>query len=323
MSTLVQDLAYGLRLMRRAPGFTLAAVLTLALGIGVNAATFSIVNVLSLKPLPYADPERVAFVMAWDAQRRDLRMNLPLADVADIAAQARAFEGVAAYEYWSANLTGGRGSRARPGLPREWQYLLSPGCARGLWAIAHGGDAAAGAPDVVVLSHGLWQRRFGGRASVVGQQIVIDGRSHTIVGVMPRRFEFPIFNFKGDLWSPLKSDRVASAPLTSIVAIGRLRAGSLLRGSAGRGRHHPAPDRGHPSRAPSRPRRTRRRDARPWARTSSCRSRSCSWPPSASCCCWPARTSRTSCWAARSRASARWPFAPPWGRGAAASSASC
>src|SRR4029450_10777822 len=107
MSTLVQDLAYGLRLMRRAPGFTLAAVLTLALGIGVNAATFSVVNVLSLKPLPYADPERVAFVMAWDAQRRDLRMNLPLADVADIAAQAPAFQAVGAYEYWSANLTGG------------------------------------------------------------------------------------------------------------------------------------------------------------------------------------------------------------------------
>ena len=106
MSTLFQDLVYGLRMMRRAPGFTLAAVLTLALGIGVNAATFSIVNVLSLKQLPYADPERVAFVMAWDAQRRDLRMNLPLADVADIAGQAHGFEGVAAYEYWSANLTG-------------------------------------------------------------------------------------------------------------------------------------------------------------------------------------------------------------------------
>jgi putative ABC transport system permease protein len=225
MSTLVQDLVYGLRLMRRAPGFTLAAVLTLALGIGVNAATFSVVNVLSLKPLPYADPERVAFVMAWDAQRRDLRMNLPLADVADIAAQARAFEGVAAYEYWSANLTGAEAPERAQAyrVSGNTFSLLGVPTIRGRWLTD--GDTAPGAPDVVLLSHGLWQRRFAGRASVVGQEIAIDGRSHTIVGVMPRRFEFPIFNFKGDLWSPLKSDRVASAPLTSIVAIGRLRPG--------------------------------------------------------------------------------------------------
>ena len=212
MSTLVQDLAYGLRLMRRAPGFTLAAVLTLALGIGVNAATFSVVNVLSLKPLPYADPERVAFVMAWDAQRRDLRMNLPLADVADIAAQAHAFQAVGAYEYWSANLTGSETPErvhayrvtgptfALLGVPA----LVGRGIAEG--------DAAADAPDVAVLSHGLWQRRFAGRPSVVGQEVLLDGRSHTVIGVMPRRFEFPVFNFKGDLWSPLKADRAAAAP---------------------------------------------------------------------------------------------------------------
>ena len=225
MSALVQDLAYGLRQMRRAPGFTLAAVLTLALGIGVNAATFSIVNVLSLKPLPYADPERVAFVMAWDAQRRDLRMNLPLADVTDIAAQARAFQQVAAYEYWSANLTGNDS-------PERVQAYRVTGHTFALLGVPvvvgrrlTESDAAPDAPEVVVLSHGLWQRRFAGSAAVVGQKIVIDGRGHTVVGVMPRRFEFPIFNFKGDLWSPLKSDRFTSTPLTSIVAIARLRPG--------------------------------------------------------------------------------------------------
>jgi len=225
MSTLVQDLAYGLRLMRRAPGFTFAAVLTLALGIGVNAATFSIVNVLSLKPLPYADPERVAFVMAWDAQRRDLRMSLPLADVADIAAQAPALASVGAYEYWSANLTGSE-------TPERVQAYRVTGPTFPLLgvpalvgrALAER-DAAADAPDVAVLSYGLWQRRFAGRPSVVGQEVLLDGRSHTVVGVMPRRFEFPVFNFKGDLWAPLKADRAAAAPLTSVVSVGRLRAG--------------------------------------------------------------------------------------------------
>jgi predicted permease len=225
MSTLIQDLGYGLRQMRRAPGFTLAAVLTLALGIGVNAATFSIVNVLSLKPLPYADPERVAFVMAWDAQRRDLRMNLPLADVADIAAEARSFTQVAAYEYWSANLTGQDAPERAQAyrVTGETFPLLGVNPVVGRWIDA--ADAAPEAPNAVVLSHGLWQRRFGGRASVVGQTVVIDGLGHTVVGVMPRRFEFPVFNFKGDLWAPLKSDRTAATPLTSVVAIGRLKPG--------------------------------------------------------------------------------------------------
>jgi len=225
MSTLVQDLAYGLRLMRRAPGFTLAAVLTLALGIGVNAATFSVVNVLSLKPLPYADPERVAFVMAWDAQRRDLRMNLPLADVADIAAQAPALKAVGAYEYWSANLTGGE----TPERVQAYRVTGPTFALLGVPALVGRGlaesDTAAGAPDVAVLSYGLWQRHFAGRPSVVGQEVLLDGRSHTVVGIMPRRFEFPVFNFKGDLWSPLKADRVAAAPLTSVVAVGRLQSG--------------------------------------------------------------------------------------------------
>ncbi len=225
MSTLVQDLAYGLRLMRRAPGFTLAAVLTLALGIGVNAATFSVVNVLSLKPLPYADPERVAFVMAWDAQRRDLRMNLPLADVADIAAQAHAFEVVGAYEYWSANLTGSE----TPERVQAYRVTGPTFVLLGVPALIGRGiaesDAAADAPDVAVLSYGLWQRRFAGRPSVIGQEVLLDGRSHTVIGVMPRRFEFPVFNFKGDLWSPLKADRAAAAPLTSVVSVGRLRPG--------------------------------------------------------------------------------------------------
>jgi putative ABC transport system permease protein len=223
MSTLIQDLAYGLRLMRRAPGFTLAAVLTLALGIGVNAATFSVVNVLSLKSLPYADPERVAFVMAWDAERRDLRMNLPLADVADIAAQAHAFEAVGAYQYWSANLTGSE----TPERVQAYRVTGPTFPLLGVTALLGRGlaesDARADAPDVAVLSYGLWQRRFAGRPSVVGQEVLLDGKSHTVVGVMPRRFEFPVFNFKGDLWSPLKADRAAAAPLASVVSVGRLR----------------------------------------------------------------------------------------------------
>src|SRR5262245_10111725 len=106
--TFLQDILYGLRQMRRAPGFTAAAVLTLGLGIGINAATFSIVDMLSLTPLHYRDPERVAFVLGTSAARQERAMNLPLADAMDIARQMTSLDAVAAYQYWSANLTGGQ-----------------------------------------------------------------------------------------------------------------------------------------------------------------------------------------------------------------------
>ena len=121
MSTFLQDVAYGFRMLRRAPGFTAAAVLTLGIGIGINTATFSIVNILSLKPLAYRNPSRVAFILGTNAARHQRAMNLPLADAMDIGRQMRSLEGVAAYEYWSANLTGGSVPERiqAPRLPRS------------------------------------------------------------------------------------------------------------------------------------------------------------------------------------------------------------
>ena len=119
MSTFLQDVAYGFRMLRRAPGFTAAAVLTLGIGIGINTATFSIVNILSLKPLAYRNPSRVAFILGTNAARHQRAMNLPLADAMDVGRQMRSFEGVAAYEYWSANLTGGRDPKKLDEVPAE------------------------------------------------------------------------------------------------------------------------------------------------------------------------------------------------------------
>jgi putative ABC transport system permease protein len=228
MRTLFQDLWYGARLMRRAPGFTAAVVLTLALGIGANAATFSIVNVLMLKPLSYRSPERVAFVLGWNTERQQELFNLPLADAIDIGRQTQSFENVAAYIYWSANLNSG-------GVPERIQAyqltantfaLLGVDALRGRPLTA--ADGRADAADVVVLSHGLWQRRFGGSPSIVGERVTLDGRAYTVVGVMPARFEFRVFNFKGEAWTPLKVDLEAGVPRPaspSIVAIARLKPG--------------------------------------------------------------------------------------------------
>jgi putative ABC transport system permease protein len=216
-------------MMRRAPAFTAAAILTLGLGIGVNAATFSIVDVLSLKPLTYRNPERVAFILgvntSWAAgQQRG--MNLPLADAMDLGRQTSSLEDVAAYQYWSANLTGGP-------LPERVQaYRMTANSMTLLGVDAAVGRAISvddGRPEsanVIVLSDGLWRRRFGADPSVVGTTVMLDGTAHTIVGVMPRQFEFPVFNFKGEAWTAMKGTpdglaRRAGTP--TIVAIARLK----------------------------------------------------------------------------------------------------
>jgi hypothetical protein len=105
VQSLLQDVRYGCRLMRRSPGFTLTAVVTLALGIGANSAIFSVLNVLALKPLPYRDPARVAFVLGWDIDEGEMRFNLRQADFFDLQRQSQSLESVAAYTYLSANLT--------------------------------------------------------------------------------------------------------------------------------------------------------------------------------------------------------------------------
>ncbi len=229
MRSLAQDIRYGIRLMRHAPGFTLAAIVTLALGIGANTAIFSVVNVLSLKPLAYRDPHRVAFVLGWNADQQSLNFTLSLADFIDLKRQARSFEDLSAYAYWSANFTGGDAPervQAYHVTANTFSLLgVPPILGRALTAR----DGAPGAPNVVVLSHGLWERRFGASRTVSGRGVQIDGQSYSIVGVMPRTFEFPIFNFKGDLWAPMAvdvngtlTDRAASG---SGVIVARLRDG--------------------------------------------------------------------------------------------------
>ena len=225
MLALLRDLAYGLRMMRRAPGFTAAAVLTLGLGIGVNAATFSIVEVLSLAPLNYRDPSRVAFILGTNPAAHQRGMDLPLADAIDIRRDMTSLEGVAAYDYWSANLTGG----ATPERVQAYRVtantfaLLGVDASVGRALVAS--DGAPGAAPVVVLSDGLWRRRFGADPSVVGRTVTLDGEAHTVIGVMPRRFEFPVFNFKGEAWAPLRAALEAQprrGDTRSIVAIARL-----------------------------------------------------------------------------------------------------
>jgi putative ABC transport system permease protein len=210
MPSLMLDVGYGWRLMWKNPGFTFAAVLTLALGIGANTAIFSIVNVLSIKPLPYREPSRVTFLLGTDTETGEIRFSLRVADYLDISRRARSFEQVAAYSYVSANVTGGD-------IPERVQAyrvtantfeLLGVGPARGRTFAPS--DAQPGDHQVALLSDGLWRRRFGADPAIVGRRLSLNGVTHEIVGVMPPRFEFPVFNFKGDLWIPWVIDAPAA-----------------------------------------------------------------------------------------------------------------
>jgi putative ABC transport system permease protein len=187
---LLQDLRYNRRLLARNPGFTLIAIVTLALGIGANTAIFSIVNAFLLRPLPYGDVNRLVMV---DAQRRGQSMGVSFADYEDWRQQNNVFEELAFFNLrWNANLEFGNETETL-GLTFGTGNLFST--LQVAPFLGHG--PTAGDSDSVLLSHGLWQRKFGSDPAIVGRQLHIDGRSLTVAGVMPPDFRFP---FQSDLW---------------------------------------------------------------------------------------------------------------------------
>ncbi|MCY1018793.1 ABC transporter permease [Pyxidicoccus sp. MSG2] len=204
MDTLLQDLRLALRRLRRSPTFTVVAVATLALGIGANVAIFSVVHAVLLRPLPMRDDARL--VRLYTVGRQGPGPTSPL-DLRDVREQARAFEGVVGLASAAVTL-GADGPESSPekiqtGLvSAEFFQVLGAGVqlGRGLQA----GDDAPGAPQVAVLSHGLWQRRFGGSPSVLGRSLDLGGpQPWTVVGVAAPGFDFPA---RSELWTPLQWD---------------------------------------------------------------------------------------------------------------------
>jgi putative ABC transport system permease protein len=187
---LLQDLRYGKRLLAKNPGFTLIAIVTLALGIGANTAIFSVVNAFLLRPLPYGDANRLVMV---DSQRRGQSIGVSFSDYEDWRRQNSVFEDLAFFNLrWNANLQSGNETETVSltfGTANLFSTLqVAP-------FLGHGPTAENA--DSVLLSHGLWQRKFGSDPAIVGRQLHIDGRTLTVIGVMPPGFRFP---FQSDLW---------------------------------------------------------------------------------------------------------------------------
>ncbi|MGB7926481.1 MAG: ABC transporter permease [Pyrinomonadaceae bacterium] len=210
MATLWQDARYGARMLLRNPGFAFVAVVTLALGIGANTAIFSVVNAVLLRPLPYESPEQLVRIGGANLRTGKEMGSFSPQDFNDWRARNTVFEAIAAYDGWSPSLTGaGEPEKIEAGrVSASFFSILRAQPAMGRAFLA--GEDVRGNHLVVVLSHRLWQRRFGSDPAIVGKQITLSAIAYTIVGVMPASFETPrltnaMLN-EPELWSPFAPD---------------------------------------------------------------------------------------------------------------------
>jgi predicted permease len=231
MSSIIPQLRATARSLFKTPGFTLVAVFTLAVGIGANAALFTVVNAVLLRPLPFAEPERLVGV--WNTAPGLNMQQFEHSDAEYILFRKynRTLEDFAIYEGDSAALTGGETPEDVP-LTRTTASLFSVLRARPiLGRPLQEADQRPGAEPVAVLSYPLWQRRFGGERSVLGTMVRLDGIAHCVVGVMPEGFRYPAADT--ELWVPLEIDRAkASTGNFNYKGIGRLRPGATAKAAA-------------------------------------------------------------------------------------------
>jgi predicted permease len=215
MDTILKDIRYGIRSLGKHPGFSIIVVMVLALGIGANSAIFSVVNSVLLRPLPYRDSDRLVVIWGNFIKLNIERLPSKAAEYEDYRSQSQIFEQVAAFENQSFNLTGAEQAERITGARVTTNLLSMLGAQTEQGRGIATNEDQAGRDKVVVLSHGFWQRRFGGKEGVVGQTLRLNDQDYTVIGVMPASFQFPHASFPfgepADLWMPLvySSEQVA------------------------------------------------------------------------------------------------------------------
>jgi putative ABC transport system permease protein len=191
METLFQDFRYAFRLLRKSPGFAVAAVLTLALGMSANTVMFSVLNTVLLRPLPYPQPDRLVQIWETDARRGDMHNVVSPYNFLDWRSQSQTFEQMATYEYSSVVLTGQK-SPARLStlfVTASFFDVLKVSPLKGRTFLPD--EDQPGKPRVAVVGYGAWQRHFGGDPNIVGKSVLLDDQAYSIVGVMPAGFGLP------------------------------------------------------------------------------------------------------------------------------------
>src|SRR5215212_11709953 len=239
MGMLGQDLRYGFRMLLKRPGFTVVAVVTLALGIGANTAIFSVVNAILLNPLPFPSPERLVALGQTSPEGRAALSNFSFRNYADLREQSKTFERLAAYYNSNLTLTGqGEAARLRVTVATADLFPMlgaSPSLGRVfLPEEDNPGGGSAGRP--VILSWDCWQRYFGGEPAVVGRTVALSGSTYTVVGVMPANFSFPVQAQPTEVWVSTARDAELTGEGAIMVArgyrggraVGRLKDGATV-----------------------------------------------------------------------------------------------
>src|SRR5882724_1472257 len=229
-----RDVRFGLRMIRRNPGFTTVAILTLALGIGANSAMFSIINGVLIRPLPYTDADRLLYVRAEDRARGITDLNISLPRMTFIQDQSRTLENIGAFLPQSSNLTVHGDPEQVPAALATSGFFntlgVSPSIGRGFLPE----EERPGGANVAIITDAFWHSHFGGQMDVVGRTISIDARDVEIIGVLPGTFRY-VFQQPGpQVWFPrvfetslVTPDRVR-AGASYLTAIARLRQGQSI-----------------------------------------------------------------------------------------------
>jgi putative ABC transport system permease protein len=230
LGTVWQDMRYGARTLVRSPGFTVVAVLSLALGIGANTAIFSVVNGVLLRPLPYSESKRIVAVWHTPPQASFpgmQRFSVSPANYLDWKEQSRAYEQMAVYQYAGLSLSAGSDPVPVTGaaVSSDFFSVLRTQASRGRTFSPE--EEQQGREQVVVLGHGLWQRAFGANPNVIGQTVTLNSRPYNVVGIMPAGFEFPA---EAELWVPLAWDAAErqTRSIHDYLVIARLKPGASL-----------------------------------------------------------------------------------------------
>jgi putative ABC transport system permease protein len=208
METIWQDVRFGVRMLLKKPVFTAVAVVALALGAGANTAIFSVVNGVLLRPLPYKDPDKLVRLGEWSRQVPGMSVSYP--NFKDWRVRNHVFDGIAATQFDSYNLTGGDEPERLQGRNVSYNFFDVLGVAPALGRPFRADEDRAGASRVCMISHGLWQRRFGGDRKIVGKPLTLNGEGYTVVGVLPQDYRF---GTQTDVFAPIglneDSDRMS------------------------------------------------------------------------------------------------------------------
>jgi putative ABC transport system permease protein len=223
------DLRYAIKSMLRAPSFAAVGVFSLALGIGTNAAVFTVFNAVLLRPLPYHDPGRLMAVFETNPKQGANRVSVCPPDFLDWQRELKSLQQPAAYRQWEPNLTGVEVPERLTGMRVTGDFFAVLGVAPVAGRVLMAEDERANARAVVV-SHALWRRQFGAAVNAVGRSIVLNGEAHAVVGIMPDSFQFP--DRAIEIWGPLNLDRERNDRAEhSLRVVARLRAGAAIGGA--------------------------------------------------------------------------------------------